>query len=62
MRQRVTGAGSRLAGKLKEGVGRMTGDDSLAGDGIVDQASGVAKNAAGNVAQALGETIHDLNR
>ena len=61
-KQRVYGAGRGLAGKVKEGVGRITGDDELAGEGVVDQAAGAVKDTAGRAAQAVGQTVHDLNR
>jgi uncharacterized protein YjbJ (UPF0337 family) len=59
---RVTGAGRNIVGRMKEGVGRLTGRDDIAGEGVMDQAEGSVRNAAGTVAQAAGETIHDLNR
>jgi uncharacterized protein YjbJ (UPF0337 family) len=59
---RVTGAGRNIAGRVKEGVGRLTGRDDIAGEGVLDQAAGSVKNAVGTVAQAAGQTIHDLNR
>jgi uncharacterized protein YjbJ (UPF0337 family) len=61
-RQRVSGAGGQLSGRLKEGAGRIIGDDSLAGEGIADQATGQAKDAAGSIAQAVGQTIHEFSR
>ena len=61
-RQRVSGAGGQLSGKLKEGAGRIIGNDNLAGEGIADQATGQVKDAAGSVAQAVGQTIHEFNR
>ena len=60
-KQRVAGTGGRFTGRLKEGLGRVTGDDQLAGEGVVDQIAGTVKDAAGQVAQAAGHTIHDLN-
>ena len=60
-KQRVKGAGSGLVGKVKEGVGNLTGDDQLAGEGQGDQVAGTLKDAAGKVAQAAGQTLHDLN-
>ena len=60
-KQRVKGAGSGLVGKVKEGIGNLTGDDQLAGEGQGDQAAGSIKNAVGKVAQAAGQTLHDLN-
>jgi uncharacterized protein YjbJ (UPF0337 family) len=61
-KQRAFGVGGQLSGRLKEGVGRITGNDHLAGEGVADQAAGLAKDAAGSVAQAVGRTIHELNR
>jgi uncharacterized protein YjbJ (UPF0337 family) len=61
-KQRVYGAGSGVAGKVKEGIGRITGDDQLAGEGMVDQMAGAVKDTAGRAAQAVGQTVHDLNR
>ena len=61
-KQRIYGTGGNVAGKLKEGIGRITGDDQLADEGVTDQAVGAVKDTAGRVAQAAGQTIHDLNR
>jgi uncharacterized protein YjbJ (UPF0337 family) len=59
---RLSSVGSTVAGKVKQGVGRVLGDDDLAGEGVLDQAVGTVKDAAGDLAQAAGQTIHDLNR
>ena len=61
-KQRLKGKGGSLLGKAKEGIGRATGNDSLAGEGVIDQAVGAVKDAAGQAATAVGETIHDLNK
>ena len=61
-RSRLAGAGRNMAGRVKEGLGRFTGNANMADEGVADQAIGSVRNAAGNVAQAAGETIHDLNR
>ncbi len=61
-KNRVKGAGIHLGGKLKEGIGNLTGNPDLADEGLVDQVSGSLKDAAGSVAQAAGQTIHELNR
>jgi uncharacterized protein YjbJ (UPF0337 family) len=50
-----------VTGKLKEGLGRVAGDDDLAADGEVTEAAGIVKDAAGSLAQAASETIHNLN-
>jgi uncharacterized protein YjbJ (UPF0337 family) len=61
-KQRVKGTGGSLVGKAKEGFGRATGNDDLAGEGLVDQAVGTVKDTAGKAANAVGKTIHDLNQ
>ena len=61
-KQRMAGIGGGLAGKVKEGLGRVTGDDELAAEGAGDQLVGAIKDTAGQAAQVAGQTIHDLNR
>lgn len=60
-KQRIAGAGSSVVGKVKEGFGRLTGNDNLAAEGTADQAAGSLRDAAGNVANAAGQTLKDLN-
>jgi len=59
---KLSSVGDRVSGAVKHGLGRALGDDDLAGEGAVDHAVGAAKDAAGDLAQAAGQTIHDLNR
>ena len=61
-KQRVKGAAGDLLGKVKQGLGRVTGNESLAGEGLVDRATGSVKDALGTTAQAAGKTLHDFNR
>ncbi len=61
-KQRVTGTGGQLAGKVKEFAGNVTGNEDTASEGVLDQAAGAVKDAAGQAAQGLGQTIHDLNK
>ena len=61
-KQRLTGTGSSLVGKAKEGIGKVTGDDQLAGEGVVDQVAGVVKDTAGKAAHAVSDTLSDLNK
>ncbi len=61
-KQRVKGTGGNLVGKAKEGFGRATGNDDLAAEGVGDQIVGGVKDAAGKVAGAVGDTLHDLNK
>ncbi|HET9099188.1 MAG TPA: CsbD family protein [Acidobacteriaceae bacterium] len=61
-KQRIAGTGRDLLGKVKEGVGRITGDDDLAGRGVVDQVAGSVQDTAGKAANAASDTMRDFNR
>ncbi|MHB1672908.1 MAG: CsbD family protein [Acidobacteriaceae bacterium] len=61
-RQRIAGTGRDLLGRVKEGIGRITGNDDLAGRGVVDQIAGAMQNATGKAANAASDTIRDFNR
>lgn len=61
-KQRLAGMGGGIAGKIKEGFGRATGDDELAAEGATDQVAGAIRDTAGKAAQVAGQAIHDLNR
>lgn len=61
-KQRLAGPGRNFLGKVKEGFGRATGNVDMANEGAFDQLAGAAKSTVGEVAQAAGETLHDLNR
>jgi uncharacterized protein YjbJ (UPF0337 family) len=60
-KQQVKGSGTGLLGKVKEGVGSLTGDDQLAGEGQGDQVAGGIRKVAGQAAEAAGQVLHDLN-
>jgi uncharacterized protein YjbJ (UPF0337 family) len=61
-RARIRGVGGKFVGKAKEAFGNATGNPDLADEGVGDQVIGSLKDAAGSVAQAAGQTLHDLNR
>jgi len=54
--------GSKNRVTIKEGIGNLTGNPNLADEGVADQVAGSLKDAAGSVAQAAGQTIHEFNR
>jgi uncharacterized protein YjbJ (UPF0337 family) len=58
----VKGAGANVLGRVKEGLGNLTGDEQLANQGLGDQIAGKVEETAGKFAQAAGQTLHDLNR
>jgi uncharacterized protein YjbJ (UPF0337 family) len=61
-KSRLAGAGDAIAGKVKEGLGELTGNTGLANEGLGDRIAGGVEDAAGQIAQAAGQTLHDLNR
>lgn len=46
-KNRVEGALDKAKGALKEGVGKVTGDEKLKTEGMADKAKGSAENAVG---------------
>ncbi len=46
---RIEGAGHKLAGAVKEGLGKLTGDAKLQAEGVAEKAGGSVQNAAGKV-------------
>ncbi len=46
---RVEGAFDKAKGAIKEGIGKMTGDEKLQGEGMADKAKGKAESAVGGV-------------
>ncbi|MFC0634554.1 CsbD family protein [Brevundimonas balnearis] len=50
---RIEGAGKQTEGKLKEGVGKLTGDEKLKAEGKMDQVEGKVQNAVGGAKDAL---------
>lgn len=56
-KNRVTGTGGQLGGKLKQGAGKLTGDDELQSEGMLDEGIGKVKDAAGKAAHAVSDAI-----
>ena len=61
-KQRVQGTGDSLLGKAKQAFGEVTGDADTADSGAGDQAEGSLRNFAGKAANAVSDTVRDLNR
>ena len=56
---RVEGSATHMKGKLKEGVGKLTGDAKLETEGKGDQAAGRIQNAVGGIKDAFREGSRD---
>ena len=52
-KDRIKGSAEQAKGKVKEVVGKVTGDSKLEGEGKVDQLKGKVRNAVGGVKDAL---------
>ena len=55
---RVEGLGKKVAGSIKEAIGKITGDTATQADGGAEKAVGTAQNDAG----AARETARDLKQ
>ena len=61
-KRRAEGKAGSVVGAIKEGVGRLTGNQQMADEGAADRVVGDIKDAAGKVGHAAAQTIHDLNK
>ena len=50
---RARGAANNLGGKVKEGLGKLTGDRGLEAEGHLDQAKGKGQQALGDLKDAV---------
>jgi uncharacterized protein YjbJ (UPF0337 family) len=56
-KDRVEGAGKQVKGSIKEGLGKVTGDTKMQGEGTADKASGKVQNAVGGVKDKLRDAL-----
>jgi uncharacterized protein YjbJ (UPF0337 family) len=56
-KDRIQGSMDQAKGKIKEGVGKVTGDQKTEAEGKVDQAKGKVENAVGSAKDKLRETL-----
>ncbi len=54
---KLDAAGNKIAGNMKEGIGKMTGNEQLEAEGKAQDLKGTAQNVKGNVKGALGDDI-----
>ena len=60
--QRVSGTAGQIGGRIKEGIGRLTGDPDTEATGVADQIVGTVKDTAGRAAHAVSDTVDDFTR
>lgn len=59
-KDRVKGSLNQAAGKVKEGVGHVTGDSKLKAEGKADQLKGKVQNAVGGAKDAVKDAVKKL--
>ena len=52
-KDRVDGSLKQSGGSLKEGAGKLTGDEKLKNEGTMDKAKGKVQNAVGGIKDTL---------
>ena len=52
-KDRIEGAAKNIGGKIKEGIGKMTGDTKTEAEGKSDQVEGKVQNTVGGVKDTL---------
>lgn len=58
-KDRIEGSAEQAKGKIKETVGKLTGDAKLQGEGKADQIAGKTQNAIGGIKDAAKEALED---
>jgi uncharacterized protein YjbJ (UPF0337 family) len=56
-KDRIEGAGKNIKGKIKEGVGKVTGDTKTEAEGQADQAEGKVQNTVGGIKDKAREML-----
>jgi uncharacterized protein YjbJ (UPF0337 family) len=61
-REHVKGLADKAKGSIKEGAGKVTGDEKMEGEGKTDIAKGDLHNAAGDVKDAVRKVADSFRR
>ena len=54
---KLDAAGNKIAGSVKEGIGKATGNEKLEAEGDAQQLKGTGQDVKGSVKGALGDDI-----
>ena len=58
-KDRIEGSGKQLKGKIKEGIGKVTGDSKTETEGKADQVEGKVQNTVGGLKDKARELLDD---
>jgi uncharacterized protein YjbJ (UPF0337 family) len=56
----LRGKADQVKGRVKDTVGRATGDDQLRDEGAADEAAGKVQEGVGKARRKVGEVIEDV--
>jgi uncharacterized protein YjbJ (UPF0337 family) len=56
-KDRVDGSAKNIGGKVKEGVGNVTGDSKMQTEGKADQAKGKIQNTIGGIKDSIKDAL-----
>jgi uncharacterized protein YjbJ (UPF0337 family) len=59
-RDELDGKADQLKGKIKQGVGDVTGNERLHDEGVADEAAGDVQEGFGRGRRKVGEAIEDV--
>lgn len=59
---KIRGTLEETKGEVKQGVGDLTGDDRLKGEGVLDEAKGKAQNILGDIKDKVEDVKEDIDR
>lgn len=54
---RIDGAGDRVSGNVKEGIGKLTGDDKTENEGKGEQAKGDVKQGIADIKDKVSDAV-----
>jgi len=57
-KDRIEGAGKQVKGAVKEGVGKLTGDEKMKAEGKMDKAEGKVQNTVGGAKDAVRDAVN----
>ena len=56
----LRGKANQIKGRVKDAVGKATGDERLRDEGAADEVSGKVQETLGKARRKVGETIEDI--
>ena len=58
-KDRVEGSAKNIGGKIKEGIGKLTGDSKTQAEGKADQVEGKVQNTVGGIKDTVRDAFTD---